>query len=243
MVQLIEEQYPRPRHPQVFDCLLAIHRAQEQSIAQLNHGGQYDHSEVLRISCAKGGTSVHADACLVQPLLTPDENQFSFEWGVLLQLGDDLQDVREDLRRGSATLFTRAAAGGNPLDSLVLQLLNFNGLIADRMDRLPNGTTALKELLRMSWRSLVLMAVADAQSFFSRAFLAELEPSSPFRFDFLRARNEKLTGRQALYATLFDAFIEAGADDRSDLPMPRESFSETDALPAGDIRCLSNSFA
>jgi hypothetical protein len=87
------------------------------------------------------------------------------------------------------------------------------------------------------------MAVADAQSFFSRAFLAELEPSSPFRFDFLRARNEKLTGRQALYATLFDAFIEAGADDRSDLPMPRESFSETDALLAGDIRCLSNSFA
>jgi hypothetical protein len=108
---------------------------------------------------------------------------------------------------------------------------------------LPNGTTALKELLRMSWRSLILMAVADAQPFFSRAFLAELESSSPFRFDFLRARNEKLAGRQALYATLFDAFMEAGSDDRSDLPMPRESFSEEDLHPAGDIRCLSSSFA
>ena len=243
MVQLIEEQYPRPRYPQVFDCLLAIHRAQEQSIAQLHHDGCVDRSEVLRISCAKGGTSVLADACLAQPLLTPDESQFSFEWGVLLQLGDDLQDVREDLRRGSATLFTRAAAGGNPLDSLAVQLLNFNGLVADRMDRLPNGTAALKELLRMSWRSLILMAVADAQSFFSKAFLAELEPSSPFRFDFLRARNEKLTGRQALYAKLFDAFMEAGEDDRSVLPMPRKSFTEADAPPTGDIPCLSNSFA
>ena len=243
MVQLIEEQYPRPCYPQVFDSLLAIHRAQEQSIAQIHHGGRVDHSEVLRISCAKGGTSVLADACLAQPLLTPEESQFSFLWGVLLQLGDDLQDVREDLRRGSATLFTRAAAGENLLDSLVVQLLNFNGLVADRMDRLPNGTATLKDLLHMSWRSLILMAVADAQLFFSRAFLAELEPSSPFRFDFLRARNERLTGRQTLYDPLFDAFMEAGADDRSELPMPSESFYVADAPPAGDIRCLSNSFA
>ena len=243
MVQLIEEQYTRLRYPQVFDCLLAIHRAQEQSIAQLNGGHRFDLSEILRISCAKGGTSVLADACLAQPLLTADESQFSFEWGVLLQLGDDLQDVNEDLRRGSATLFTRAAAGGNTLDSLVVQLLNFNGLVADSMDRLPNGTAILKDLLRMSWRSLILMAVANAQSFFSRAFLSELEPYSPFRFNFLHARNEKLEGRQALYGTLFDAFMEAGADDPSELPMPRESFSTADVPPAGDIRCLSNSFA
>ena len=85
------------------------------------------------------------------------------------------------------------------------------------MDRLPHGTRMLKDLLRMSWRSLILMAVADAQQFFSPAFLAELEPSSPFRFDFLRARNQKLAGRQSLYAVLFDAFLEAGADsDRGD---------------------------
>jgi len=213
MVHMIEEQYPRPRYPQVFDCLLAIHRAQEQSIAQLGDGGRFDLAALLRISCAKGGSSVLADACLAQPGLTAEESRFSFAWGALLQLGDDLQDVREDLRRGSATLFTRAAAEGSPLDSLVLQLLNFNGLVADRMDRLPNGTAALKDLLRMSWRSLIFMAVAGAQSFFSRAFLGGLEPYSPFRFDFLRARNEKLTGRQALYAPLFDAFLEAGADD------------------------------
>ena len=227
MVELIEEQYPRQRYPQVWDCLLAIHRAQEQSMAQLGNGarsgsgngfrGPCDHESLLRISCAKGGTSVLADACLAQPWLTPEESRFSFEWGVLLQLGDDLQDVQEDLRRGSDTLFTRAAAAGMPLDSPVLQLLNFSRHVADRMDRLPHGSAMLKDLLRMSWRSLILMAVADARQFFSPAFLAELEPCSAFRFKFLNARNKNLAGRESFYAVLFDAFLEAGADsDRGD---------------------------
>jgi hypothetical protein len=197
----------------------------------------------LRISCAKGGSSVLANACLAQPWLTPEEIRFSFDWGVLLQLGDDLQDVREDLSRGSVTLFTRAAALGNSLDSLVLQLLNFSQQVADRMDRLPHGTRMLKDLLRMSWRTLILMAVADAQQFLSPAFLAELEPSSLFRFDFLRARNEKLAGRQALYAVLFDAFLEAGPGGQSELPLPGQSLPIADFAPVAELGCLSSSFA
>ncbi|MGP8174558.1 MAG: hypothetical protein ACLP7O_08430 [Terracidiphilus sp.] len=220
MVQLIEEQYPRLRYPQVFECLLAIHRAQELSIAQLNSCGHCDDSEVLRISCAKGGTSVLADACLSHGWLSEEESGFSFEWGALLQLGDDLQDVREDLRRGSVTLFSRAAASGQPLDSLAIQLLNFSERVADRIDRLPNGPAMLKNLLRMSWRSLILMAVAGAQEFFTPAFLDELEPGSSFHFDFLRARNKRLAGRQGLYAVLFDAFLEAGEGGNDGLPLP-----------------------
>jgi hypothetical protein len=224
MVQMIEEQYPRQRCPQVYESLLAIHQAQERSLAQLNHGGFIDRSreadEVLSISCAKGGSSVLADACLAQPWLTPEECQFSFEWGVLLQLGDDLQDVREDLERGALTLFTRAAAQSDPLDSLVAQLLHFSQHVAARMDKLENGMSVLKDLLRMSWRTLIVMAVAENHTFFSPAFLAELEPCSNFRFGFLRSRNQKLAGRQALYATLFDAFLEAGEADQCGIPLP-----------------------
>jgi hypothetical protein len=247
MVQMIEEQYPRPRYPQVYDCLLAIHRAQQQSIAQLGVGGcrdnSLDDSELLRISCAKGGTSVLANACLVLPRLSPDESQFSIDWGVLLQLGDDLQDVREDLQRGSVTLFTRAACVGKPLDSLVLQLLNFSRQVAERMDSLPHGTPVLKDLLRMSWRSLILMAVSGAQEFFSPAFLTELEPSSPFRFGFLKERSEKLTGRKALYGILFDAFLEAGPEQRSGVFMPADSHPQTEVTPLTEVRCLRSSFA
>jgi len=220
MVQLIEEEFPRPDFPQVYECLLAIHRAQELSLAQVKASGPCDEQRLLEISFAKGGTSVLADACLVRGGLNQDESALAFEWGALLQLGDDLQDVREDLRRGSATLFTRAAGRGEPLDALVMQLLNLSDRVAERMERMPGGTKALKDLLRMSWRNLILMAVAGAKEFFSKPMLAELEASSPFRFDFLRARQRKLAGNRGLYAVLIDAFLEAGDGGADWLPVP-----------------------
>jgi hypothetical protein len=220
MVQLIEDEYPRAAYPQVFDCLLAIHQAQEQSITQVNTSAACEPDELLRVSCAKGGTSVLADACLARGWLSEEESQFAFEWGVLLQLGDDLQDVHEDLQRGSDTLFSRTAAQGTPLDGLVMQLLNFADRVGARMDSLPHGFATLRNLLKMSWRSLIVGAVANSHEFFSPQFLQEAERASPFRFTFLRARRERLSSRQGLYATLFDAFLQAPQNADDGLPSP-----------------------
>ena len=205
LIGLIETQYPRALFPGVFECLLAIHQAQERSIRQLQR--QRPESDVLHLSCAKGGTSVLADACLTRGWLTEAESQFAFEWGVLLQLGDDLQDLRDDIRRGSMTIFSRAAAAGKELDEVALQLLSFSDRVGDRMDSLPSGTRALKELLKMSWRSLILRAIADSHEFFSSQFLQDAEDSSSFRFDFLRARSERLASQEGLYAGIFDHFV------------------------------------
>jgi len=214
LVGMIEGEYPRASYAQVFDSLLAIHRAQEESIAQLG-GRACRESEILRISFAKGGSSVLADACLVRGWLSPSESQISFDWGALLQLGDDLQDVREDLRRGSATLFTRVVAEGKTLDALVTQLLNFSHHVGGELDGFANGSKALKNLLRMSWRSIIVGAVANAQEFFSAAFLAEIERTSPFRFTILRRRREHLTGCQGLYARAFNVFVDDPREDNS----------------------------
>jgi hypothetical protein len=219
LVELVEGQYSRDRHPQVFDCLLAIHRAQEDSLAQLD-ARPHASADILRVSCAKGGSSVLADACLANGCLTEQEGRFAFEWGVLLQLGDDLQDVREDLQRSSATLFTRAVAHGIPLDSLATQLFRFSEIVGARMDDLPNGSAMLKDLLRMSWRSLIVGAVGDSREFFSPEFIGQTELTSPFRFAFLRARRKRMTSRQGLFATLFDAFLEAPEDEVDEIPLP-----------------------
>jgi hypothetical protein len=221
LVELVEGQYPRADYPQVFASLLAIHRAQQGSVAQVGREVGASNAEVLQISCAKGGSSVLADACLARGELNAHEGRFGFEWGVLLQLGDDLQDVREDLQRDSVTLFSRAAAMGVPLDALANQLLCFSERVSARMDELPHGSAMLKDLLRMSWRSLIVGAVADSHEFFSNEFLAEMERSSAFRFEFLRARRKRLASREGLYATLFDAFLEAPEDDDLELlPVP-----------------------
>ena len=104
MVRLIEEEFSRHRFPRVFECLLAIHQAQENSMAQLKRSPRASDLELLRLSCAKGGTSVLADACLSHGFLSDEEARFAFDWGVLLQLGDDLQDVEDDMKHGAATL-------------------------------------------------------------------------------------------------------------------------------------------
>ncbi len=216
LVELIEGQYPRARYPDVFDCLLAIHRAQEHSLEQLRSAAS--HSELLLLSCAKGGTSVLADGCLARGWLTEQESRFAFDWGVLLQLGDDVQDVREDLERGSMTLFSQPAQAGERLDQRVIQLLTFAEHAGREMEALQNGSPMLKGLLRMSWRSLILMAVAASHQHFSPEFLREAEVFSPFRFGFLRERRQRLTGRQGLYAMLFDALVEPA--NEGELPLP-----------------------
>jgi hypothetical protein len=227
LVELVEEQYPRAVYPQVFDCLLAIHRAQEDSLAQVRSACSVE--ELLRLSCAKGGSSVVADACLAQPWLSDEESGFAFDWGVLLQLGDDVQDIREDLQRGSVTLFSGAAARGERLDDLVRQLLNLSEQVSERMERMPNGCPMLKGLLRMSWRSLILMAVAESHAFFSAGFLAEAEGWSPFRFGFLRERRDRLAGRQGLFAVLFDIFLDG--TDRPGGPVARQSLHDYSSAP------------
>ena len=141
------------------------------------------------------------------------------------------------------TLFTDAIAEGWPLDSLIAQLLHFSNAVAEGMDRLPNGTASLKSLLRMSWRSLVMMAAADVHTFCTPAFLAEIERCSSFRFKFLRARNESLSRRKSLYNLLFDAFIEAGAGDADGVPLPRNAFAADDAGNVAGLCTLSNSLA
>lgn len=220
LVQLIEGQYTRECFPQVFDSLLAIHRAQEESIAQVRSGIPCADEEVLRLSCAKGGSSVLADACLARGWLSEQESQFAFQWGALLQLGDDLQDVRDDLQHGSNTVFTRAAVEGCLLDGLASQLLNFSERVGARMDELPHGSATLRVLLRTGWRSLIVGAVADAHELFSEGFLAEMERCSPCRFEFLRSRRGRLTSSEGLYATLFNAFLEETEVADEGLPLP-----------------------
>lgn len=214
LVLLIEQQFPRSFYPIVFDSLLAIHRAQCESIAQINSRGSLEEDMLLRISCSKGGTSVLADAFLAHGHLTAEQAEFAFKWGILLQLGDDLQDIAEDLRRESDTLFTRAVRAGQPLDELVSQLLNFSDVTGKQLDVLTHGDTSFKYLLRMSWRSLVIMAVAQYPAFFTTEFSAYLESHSPFRFAFLRARRERLAGKTGLFEILFQIILAGQSEDR-----------------------------
>ncbi len=225
LVRLIESEYPRSAYPQVHDSLLAIHHAQQQSIAQMQRVGRSD-LDVLTVSVTKGGTSVLADAYLAAGNLTDAEARFAFNWGVVLQLSDDLQDVRQDGRRGSLTLFSQAAKR-EPLDQLTNRLLDFTRTVMAGIAQLPNGSETLQRLLTRSSRTLVIRSAASAPELYSVAYLGEMENYSPFRFGFLRNREQRFFRTTRSYARIFDLLLEK---------MLARSSEPSVSLEAGDYR-------
>ena len=87
-----------------------------------------------------------ADAYFAAGSLSPDEAQFAFGWGALLQLADDLQDLQQDLRQGILTVFTQAAARtplGTPLDNLTTRTLSFGQRVMRQVDGMPSNHSAV----------------------------------------------------------------------------------------------------
>jgi hypothetical protein len=219
LVSLIEDQWPRRSYPGVYNCLLAIHRAQEKSLQQ-QRAVWISNTNILRLSFGKGGASVLADAFLATGSLSEAEMRFAFGWGVLLQLGDDLQDLESDRERGFHTVFSRAA-GKAPLDELTTRALHFASRVMGSMDALPNGPEHLKELLRKNSISLLVAAAGEYPDLYTEAYLRELERYSPLRFAFLKSRKER-TARwlgpdtQLIDELLFSQVSIPSAADRTD---------------------------
>jgi hypothetical protein len=217
LVSLIESGYARAEFPEVYASLLAIHRSQEESIRLLQRDRDDHVGNVLPVVFTKGGASVLADAYLAAGRLTEVEASFAFDWGVLLQLGDDLQDVREDAAAGLRTVFSTGAVTGK-LDALTNRTFHFALQVMTRMEALTGAPEALKDLLRRSSISLVVRAAGALREHYSEAWINEVETYSPFRFAFLSSRKEKLARHKGRLAGLFEAFL-AGSGDEPVFPM------------------------
>jgi len=215
LVSLIEGQYPRAAHPEVFASLCDIHRAQERSL-ELHRAAGAGTGDVLEIVFDKGGTSVLADAWLAAGTLAPLAAEFAFAWGVVLQLGDDLQDVAADTRDGIRTAFSDAARR-EPLDAATNRAFHFGARVLADLDGIAAAAPpAVKELIRGAFFLLVTWAVGEARQFYSAPYVRELERRSPFTFEFLRSRRRFMRNRRIL-DRLVGAFSAWGA------PQPRDS--------------------
>lgn len=210
LVALIESEYGREDFPQVYESLLAIHDAQTISIRQTGRA-PLSSLDIAALTITKGGTSVLADACLAAGSLTDGEASFAFNWGVVLQLGDDLQDLESDRRRGSRTLFTEGAARGE-LDRVTNQTFHFAQTVMAEMAELETTTPALVEMLARSSRTLLIRSAANLGKDYRAGYLEKLESYSPFRFDYLRQREKRFLENRRMYAKLFDQIVAAGPD-------------------------------
>jgi len=196
LVEMIESEHPRLSFPDVYGSLLAIHRAQENSLRQSGSGLEYSRSATLAISVEKGGTSVLADGYMAKGSLTPQEADFAFGYGVFLQFIDDMQDAGQDARSGYRTLFTLAAKKG-PLDGLANRLLRFLNQVLASNDLLSAPrAAALTELVRRSCRNLILESIALTSCLYSTDFLKVAEQYSPIRFESIRRLHADVAARE-----------------------------------------------
>jgi hypothetical protein len=199
----IEAEYPRHRFPQVYDSLLEIHEAQQASVRQMR-STPADGLDLARATLWKGGASVLADAYLAAGTLTPSEAGAAFTWGIALQLNDDLQDFHADRARASATLFTQAAEHGN-MDLMTNRVFHFSQAAAARVSQLPGAGPGMNRMIAGSSQLLMIRSAAHAAECYSAEYLERLEASSPFRLEFLRNRERRLSRHSERYQNLWRA--------------------------------------
>ncbi len=179
MIDLIESDWDRKDYPKVYEALLAILDGQNLSLKQHNNMNIYN-DDILGISIYKGGTSVLADAYLVNGSISYTDEKFAFFYGVILQFADDLQDILEDLKAGHITIMNLQSKLGN-LDDLLCKYLNLIDYFLDIIYATESKEQiALKELTEASVQLLVFAAVLKNKKLVSKPLYIKIKNGSFF---------------------------------------------------------------
>jgi hypothetical protein len=197
LLTMIEKEYPAPEFHDVYLSLSAIHRAQSKSLLLHNIQPGSDEENLTAITIEKGGTSVLADGYLAAGRLNNAEADCFFEYGVLLQLVDDLRDIDEDGVNAHSTPFLRIAERGN-LDSAARRLLLFVKHCAGQLSNLNRSHAyQVKEMVEQSCSFLILETAARHREFYSSRFLQNVECWMPLRPSFLNELHREIKMRHA----------------------------------------------
>ncbi|MCK5129852.1 MAG: hypothetical protein KAQ68_08375 [Clostridiales bacterium] len=192
LISMIESQYDRALYPEVFDSIISIHNAQCKSLLQQSCVASPYENNILAISAEKGGTSVLADAYLVCGHLDDEFCELIFGFGFILQLIDDLQDVKSDIKDNSMTIFSQSVRGFK-LDTLTNKLINFtlSALDFELQNKSPHMQD-VKKLILDNLLVMILETVSRNKEFYSKAYLKEIEEYSPMSFRFFVKANKNM---------------------------------------------------
>jgi hypothetical protein len=206
LVRMIEGQFPRDLYPQVYESLLAIFYAQQESMLMPTAPVDPYSVDVMGIAFKKGGTSVLADGVLAAGQLTLEQMQTIFDYGCFAQFMDDQEDVEEDLRTNALTVFTEAARIGK-LDSTMNRLFSYSRVILKELDDFLCERSA--PLIQTSLKGIDLLlidACARTRSFYSRNYLVYLEVFFPISYAYLNDLRRQIQKRNLTIDRLMKTF-------------------------------------
>ncbi|WP_161879090.1 hypothetical protein [Alkalibacterium sp. MB6] len=190
LVNLIHTDYPLDTFPEVCESIRLIQQAQIDSMDQ-HSPLPLVREQLLRISFFKGGTSVLADAYLINGELSYDEMLFSFQYGAFLQLLDDLQDKQEDERESNQTLFS-ILKPGETADTEIRRLMSYIYSVNTPNHSDSADASLLKEVISQCTLVMIMEAVGKQPTIVSASFYKELESYSKVRLSFYKQLNDKI---------------------------------------------------
>ena len=201
LLQMIFEQYPPQRFPEVQAALSLVQHGQVESLSQ-EASHHPSREEILRLTFLKGGAAALGDAFLVAGLPDPAQQQFVFHYGSFLQLMDDLQDIEEDRAVGSHTLFS-ARPPGSIYDEEIAALLAYVVAVNQPAESDSPELLRMKAIIAYFSRMMVLEVVGREPGLVSEAYYRELEKGSPVRLSFYPLFAEEVQsflGDQAVFS-------------------------------------------
>ena len=146
--------------------------------------------DLLSISIEKGGSSVLVDGYLISGLMTKEEIEFCIGYGFLLQISDDLQDIKEDLKYNHKTIITEMSKEGT-LDKVVNKLINFTIELIDSF-KINNKNKSVITMIKNDCLMLILFSVVYNAEFFSVGYIKEVEKFIPYTIDYSLEIEEKI---------------------------------------------------
>lgn len=185
LLDMILDDYEGEKQKRVAEILLRLLDAQNQSISQQK--ADVTEEQILEISIRKGSNSVLADYLFAASDWLQEEEEFYKKFGFLLQLVDDLQDIKEDRETGSHTLMTQAEEQ-KKLEQCVNHLLWFSWNVIRRFEP---KKPRIKGFVLKNCVEISLLAVAINHQFFSMKYLKALEPYLPFSLEFMKKRQKQ----------------------------------------------------
>lgn len=209
LVGMVEGQFERTLYPQVYESLLAIHRAQWSSLSLIRRDASPYEVDVLALSFEKGGSSVLADGYLISGTLTPEQRELMFHYGAFTQLMDDLEDVQQDRQNGILTVFSQTA-GRWPLDAVTNRTFHFGAGLLERLDAIEGDNLApLKDTFNRAIMPLLIISVGSLGRFYTRDYRRGLEVHLPFRYSFLEEQRKKLNRRKLSLVKMSELLLES----------------------------------
>lgn len=192
LVEKIEGEFDRSKNKEVFESLLCIQRAQIKSLIQQGKPTLPYECDILGISIEKGGSSVLADAYIVNGTLTDKEAEFFFGYGVLLQICDDLQDAKDDLKNGHMTIVSQLSTKW-PLDHIANGLINFTFELLNNTNTFNcDNINLLKELIQKNCLQLILFAIAKDKNLYSKKYFKKIKAYFPYTPRYMKNLYRKL---------------------------------------------------